>query len=243
MARPAVRRAPRYREAAERLAEQIGSGELAPHTRLPSERTIAGDFGLSRMTARQAVEYLVRRGLVYRRPGSGTYVSAPRIVHTLERLAGFSEQMRAQGIEPSGRVLEVTLGDHVDPEIADALELDRRDRAWTMRRIRYGDGEPLLLETFVVPDAVCPQLGRFDLSGGSLYDLMRSEFRVVPARARQSIEPTACDAGDARHLGARPGAPAILVTRVTYDGAGRPVEYARDLYRGDRARFELDLVT
>jgi GntR family transcriptional regulator len=243
MAMTAVRRAPRYREAADALAERIGSGDLGPHTRLPSERTIADQFGLSRMTARQAVEHLVRRGLVYRRPGSGTYVAAPRIVHTLQRLAGFSEQMRAQGIEPSGRVLEVALTDRVDPEAAGALGLRRTGRAWRLRRVRYGDGEPLLLEMFVVPDAVCPQLGRHDLTQGSLYDVMRREFGIDPTRARQSIEPTALDGGAARHLGARPGAPAILVTRVTYDRAGRPVEYARDLYRGDRARFELDLLT
>src|SRR5436305_8711667 len=120
MAVPTARQAPRYRQAADRLAEQIASGELPAHSRLPSERAIAEQFGLSRMTARQAVEHLVRRGLVYRRPGSGTYVAAPRIVHTLERLAGFSEQMRAQGIEPSGRVLEMALTDRVDPAASDA---------------------------------------------------------------------------------------------------------------------------
>ena len=234
-------RHPRYRQAAEHLAERIASGELAPHTRLPSERTIAEQFGLSRMTARHAVEYLVRRGLVYRRPGSGTYVAAPRVVHTLQRLAGFSEQLRAQGISPAGRLLEMLLTDQVDPEVAEALELGRGDRAWTMRRVRYGDGEPLLLETFFVPDAVCPQLGRHDLSSGSLYDIMHTEYGIEPERAHETIEPTACDAADARHLGARPGAPAILVTRTTYDAGDRPVEYARDLYRGDRARFEIDL--
>jgi DNA-binding GntR family transcriptional regulator len=236
-------RHPRYRQAAEQLAERIASGELAPHTRLPSERTIAEQFGLSRMTARQAVEYLARRGLVYRRPGSGTYVAAPRIEHTLQRLAGFSEQMRAQGITPSGRVLEMSLTAQLDPDAADALALERRDPAWLMRRVRYGDGEPLLVETFYVPDALCPQLVRHDLATGSLYDIMRSEYRIDPVRAHETIEPTACDAGDARHLSARPGAPAILVTRTTYERGGRPVEYARDLYRGDRARFAIDLLT
>lgn len=234
-------RHPRYRQAAEHLAERIASGELAPHTRLPSERTVAEQFGLSRMTARHAVEYLVRRGLVYRRPGSGTYVAAPRVVHTLQRLAGFSEQMRAQGISPAGRLLEVALTDQLDPDVIEALDLDRGEPAWTMRRVRYGDGEPLLLEAFFVPDAVCPQLGRHDLSSGSLYDIMRTAYRIEPTRAHETIEPTACDAADARHLGARPGAPAILVTRTAYDPDGRAVEYARDLYRGDRARFEIDL--
>ncbi|HEX5261002.1 MAG TPA: GntR family transcriptional regulator [Gaiellales bacterium] len=241
MAGSGNRTTPRYRVAADQLAERIQSGKLAAHSRLPSERTVAEQFGLSRMTARQAVEHLVRQGLVYRRPGSGTYVSPPRVVHTLQRLAGFSEQMRAQGIEPSGRVLEMVLSDAVDPAARSALRLRARQRAWMMRRVRFGDGEPLLLETFFVPDAVCPQLGTHDLTSGSLYDLMRRVFRVEPARAHELIEPTTCDAADARHLATRPGSAAILVTRTTYDTRERPVEFARDLYRGDRARFEVDL--
>jgi DNA-binding GntR family transcriptional regulator len=241
MAGSGNRGTPRYRVAADQLAEQIQSGKLVAHSRVPSERLVAEQFGLSRMTARQAIEYLVRQGLVYRRPGSGTYVSPPRVVHTLERLAGFSEQMRAQGIEPSGRVLEMVLSDGVDPTAQAALRLRARQRAWMMRRLRYGDGDPLLLETFYVPDAVCPQLGKHDLTSGSLYELMRRVFRVEPARAHELIEPTTCDAADARHLATRPGSAAILVTRTTYDTGGRPVEFARDLYRGDRARFEVDL--
>ena len=114
---------PRYREVADALEQQIASGELPPGGRVPSERAIAERFGLSRMTARQAVELLVRRGVVYRRPGSGTYVAAPRVEHTLQRLLGFTEQMRAQGVEPSGRVLEVGLAPVGDPVVASALEL------------------------------------------------------------------------------------------------------------------------
>ncbi len=236
-----TRTVPRYRQAADRLAARIASGELGAHARLPGERTIAEQFGLSRMTARRAVELLARHGLVYRRPGLGTYVSAPRIVHTLQRLAGFTEQMRAQGIEPSGRVLEMTLTDCMELAAATALGLGPGDMAWRMRRVRFGDGEPLVVEAFFVPDAVCPQLGRHDLAHGSLYDLMRTVFRVDPVRAHVTVEPTALDAADARHLGVRPGAPAIVVTRTTYAADGRAVEYARDVYRGDRVCFEIDL--
>ena len=70
----AAQAAPRYRQVAAELERAIESGGLRPHDRLASERAIAERHGLSRMTARQAVELLVRRGIVYRRPGSGTFV-------------------------------------------------------------------------------------------------------------------------------------------------------------------------
>jgi DNA-binding GntR family transcriptional regulator len=233
--------APRYRQVADVLERRIASGDLGSHARLASERTIADRFGLSRMTARQAVELLVRRGVVYRRPGSGTFVSPPRVAHTLQRLAGFSEQMRAQGIRPSGHVLEMRCTGRIDAGARAALELAEGERAWMVRRLRYGDGEPLLLETFWVPRAACPQLHRRELSDGSLYDVLRDRCGIDPVSATTALEPAALDAADAHHLGARLGSPAILVTRTTLAADGRPVEFARDLYRGDRARFELAL--
>jgi GntR family transcriptional regulator len=110
-----------------------------------------------------------------------------------------------------------------------------------VRRVRFGDGEPLLLETFWVPDALCPDLGRRDLARGSLYDLLRQRYGIDPRTADESIEPAVLEPDDARHLGARPGAPAMVVTRTARDRDGRPVEFARDVYRGDRARFEVAL--
>ena len=233
--------APRYREVADALQRQIDAGDLAAHDRLASERDIADRFGLSRMTARQAVELLVGRGVVYRRPGSGTYVAPPRVVHSLQRLAGFSEQMRLQGMHPSGRVLEMRSTDTPGAAARGALGLGDGDAAWMVRRLRYGDGEPLLLETFWVPREVCPELGAGELAEQSLYSVMRSRYGIEPDSAETSLEPAALDAADARHLTVRPGAPAILVVRTTRDGSGRAIEFARDLYRGDRARFDLTL--
>ncbi len=237
------RAAPRYRQVADLLESGIVSGDLQAGQRVPSERSIAEQHGLSRMTARQAVELLVRRGVVYRRPGSGTYVAPARVEHTLQRFAGFSEQMLSQGIEPSGRVLAVRLNEDSRPEVEQALGLSAGQRFWTLRRVRYGNGEPLVVEHSHVPADLCPGLGRLDLARGSLYDLMRSEYGVDPVRAHETIEPTTCEPEDARHLATRAGAPAMLVTRIAYDRSGRAVEYARDVYRGDRARFVIDLTS
>ncbi len=235
--------APRYRQVADLLQSGIVSGALQAGQRVPSERSIAEQHGLSRMTARQAVELLVRRGVVYRRPGSGTYVAPARVEHTLQRFAGFSEQMRSQGIEPSARVLSVELSEEDDPDVERALDLAPGERFWTLRRVRYGDREPLVVELSHVPSAICPDLDHQDLAHGSLYDLMRTGYGVDPVRAHETIEPTACEPEDARHLATRAGTPAILVTRTAFDRDERPVEHALDLYRGDRARFVIDLTS
>ena len=163
--------APRYRQVADALQRRIASGDLGSHDRLASERVIADRFGLSRMTARQAVELLVRRGVVYRRPGSGTFVSPPRIEHTLQRLAGFSEQMRRQGVHPTGRVLEMRCSGRIDAGARDALELARRraglDGAQApLRRRRAAAPGDVLGAAAGVPRAVAPRaLGTLALHG------------------------------------------------------------------------------
>jgi GntR family transcriptional regulator len=149
--------------------------------------------------------------------------------------------MRAQGIEPGGRVLAVRLSGQDGSDAGVALALPEGEASWMVRRVRFGNGEPLLVEESHVPARLFPDLNRHNLAQSSLYDLMRSRYGVDPVRAHETIEPTACEQDEARHLATRPGAPAILVTRTAYDGADRPVEYARDVYRGDRARFVVDL--
>src|SRR3954447_15658904 len=144
MASHAARNAPMYRQVADQLAAEIASGELPPGHRVPSERVIAERHGLSRMTARQAVELLLRRGLVYRRPGSGTYVAAARVEHTLQWFAGFTEQMRAQGIQPGGRVLAVKLSGQDGSDAGAAFEVPGgggrgvgcRRRLWSCGKVR-----------------------------------------------------------------------------------------------------------
>jgi len=238
----APRTGPRYRQVADALAASIASGDLRPGDRVPSERVIAQRHGLSRMTARQAVELLVRRGLVYRRPGSGTYVAPERVERRLQRFAGFSEQMRDQGIEPGGRVLAVRMIDReTDPDVLDALNLTNGSRCWCIRRVRFGDGEPLVVEESHVPAALFPGLDGHDLAAGSLYELMGERYGIRPVRAHETIEPTVCEPDDARHLATRPGSPAVVVTRIAFDEGDRAVEYARDVYRGDRTRFVVDL--
>jgi GntR family transcriptional regulator len=110
------------------------------------------------------------------------------------------------------------------------------DPVWDIRRVRLGDGRPIALEHSVFPAAGFPGLlrGRLD---GSLYDRLDQEYARRPCRARESLEPVTAGPREAAALEVPPGAPLMLVERTAFDGAGRPVEYARDLFRGDRTRI------
>ena len=209
------------------LAEAIGAGRLAPGDRMPSEQDLAAWFGVSRMTLRQALAKLARR--------CGTFVAERKLEQDRTTLAGFSEQLRRHGMQPGARVLFATQRP-AGPVSAAALELAEGDPVHEVRRVRLGDGRPIVLEQSLFPAALFPGLLQCRLDG-SLYELLEAKYGQRPHRARESLEPVTAGVREAEALEVAEGAPLMLVERVAYAQTGQPVEFARDLFRGDRTRI------
>src|SRR5690242_21732563 len=95
---------PRYYQLREILREKIHAGQWPPGMLIPSERELCLQYGLSRMTARQAISDLVREGLLYRLQGKGTFVGQARITQQLMVLTGFSQDMAGRGRRASAQV-------------------------------------------------------------------------------------------------------------------------------------------
>lgn len=233
---------PAYRRVAGELIQLISRGELPPGSRVPPERELASAYGISRMTARAAVQLLSQRGLVERKDRSGVFVARPKIEQELSTVAGFHDQMVSRGIAPGAEVVEArTLrADGLDAGVAARLGLAAGDEVHAVRRRRTGDAEPLALEESYYPARLFPGLLEEDLTG-SVYGLMRGRYGRGPARSRQEIEPTQLDAEAAAALGGRPDVPALRVTRTAWDDEGQTIEFARDLYRGDRLIFVTEI--
>src|SRR5580658_1921983 len=190
------------------LAGEIAVGALMPGDRLPTEHDLAAWFGVSRMTLRHALAELARRGLVTRAVGrhGGTFVAAPKLEQDLTTLAGFSEQLRRHGMVAGARVLSARPRP-AGPAAGAALRIGEGEEVYEVRRIRLADGRPIVLERSLFPAARFP--GLLDLRlDGSLYEALE----------------------------VAEGAPLMLVERTAYARSGEPVEFARDLFRGDRTK-------
>ena len=218
------------------LAGAIAVGRLAPGDRLPSEQQLAGWFGVSRMTLRHALGELARRGLVTRAVGrgGGTFVAEPKLEQDLTTLAGFSEQLRRHGMTPGARVLAATERP-AGPTTAAALQIAEEELVYAVRRIRLADGRPLVLEHSHFPAAAFPGMLRCRLDG-SLYELLEVRYGQRPHRARERLEPVTASVREAEALEVEEGAPLMVVERTAYSRTGQPLEFARDLFRGDRTR-------
>jgi len=228
------------------LAGQIAVGALVPGDRLPTEHDLAGWFGVSRMTLRQALAELVSRGLVTKAVGrhGGTFVAAPKLEQDLTTLAGFSEQLRRNGMAAGARVLAARTRP-AGPAAAAALRTGPDEPVFEVSRIRLADGRPVALERSLFPAGRFPGLldswssaldGSLSPLEGSLYELLEVRYGLRPHRARESLEPVTAGGYEAGALEVAVGAALMLVERVAYDRSGEPFEYARDLFRGDRTR-------
>jgi GntR family transcriptional regulator len=218
------------------LAGQIAAGALVPGDRLPTEKDLAEWFGVSRMTLRHALAELARRGLVSRTMGrhGGTFVAAPKLEQDLTTLAGFSEQLRRHGMVAGARVLSATLRP-AGPAAGAALQIGEAGQAYEIRRIRLADGRPIVLERSLFPAERFEGLLECRLDG-SLYELLEVKYGLRPHRARECLEPVTAGVREAEALLVDVGAPLMLVERTAYARSGEPLEFARDLFRGDRTR-------
>ena len=107
--------------------------------------------------------------------------------------------------------------------------------AYDVRRIRLADGRPMVLEHSLFPAALFPGLLGCRLDG-SLYELLEDRYGQRPHRARESLEPVTAGVREAEALEVDEGAPLMLVERTAYARTGLPLEFARDLFRGDRTK-------
>ncbi|MGO9082641.1 MAG: GntR family transcriptional regulator, partial [Streptosporangiaceae bacterium] len=218
------------------LAEAIAAGRLQPRDRLPTEHELAAWLGVSRMTLRHALGELAQRGLVERAVGrgGGTFVAAAKLEQDITTLAGFSEQLRRHKMVAGARVLSAAQHP-AGSRAAAALAVGEGDPVLEVRRIRLADGRPMVLERSVFPAALFP--GMLDCRlDGSLYELLEQRYGQRPHRARESLEPVLAGVREAEALEVDEGAPLMLVERTAYSAAGRALEFARDLFRGDRTR-------
>jgi GntR family transcriptional regulator len=232
---------PLYHQLQAIIDARIASGEWSPGRQLPSERQLCDEFGVSRITVRQALAALANEGRLARHQGVGTFVAPVRIQQHLNRLTGFTDEMAERGQQPGGRLLRL---ERVPASFAVAHSLHRNpgDPVVVVQRLRLAGGEPLALETAYLAAERCNGILGETLEDHSLYRLLVDQFGIVPTRAEQQIEAMACPAPEALLLGVRKGLPMLHMIRVTYDQEGRPFEHTESFYRGDRYIFHVELV-
>ena len=231
---------PLYHQLRQALRDRIAAGEWRPGDQVPTLRELCQLYGVSRITAIQALGALAHEGVLARKQGKGTFVAEPKIEHGPVRLLSFTEDIARRGHMPGSRILKLARIP-ASQTIAARLELAPGDAVVLLRRLRLTDGRPMGVQNAYLPDDLFPGLAEIREPIDSLYRLLDVRYGVVPTKATESYEPIVVDDEIGSLLGVRRGVPAFSVERVTRDQRNRLVEFTVSVLRGDRYKVVLDL--
>jgi GntR family transcriptional regulator len=208
-------RGPKYLRIHAELRDRISSGQWPPGHPLPAQRDLAGEFGVSIMTLRQALQLLADDGLIATRHGRGTYVAA-RYSYDLGHLRSFTADLAAQGADISARLLDAGV---TAPPPDTGARLGSPDRVLRLRRLRLAGGRPLILQTSYLPWPAADGLDPADLAERGIYPVL-AERGLAVTRATETITPAVLEAAEARCLDRPPGRPALRSHRLSFTAAG-----------------------
>jgi GntR family transcriptional regulator len=226
---------PRYVSIADRLRQRITSGAWRAGTLLPSLHELANEFDVARPTARQAVQLLVKEGLLSSQRGQGTFVTqaATPIKTTPLETSLYELAQTYRGLSP--KILE-------SDEMPRALPIapDGPVDYIYMRRLHSLDGRPYCVIALYIAQEIFNSKPEQFRSLAVIPLLLKHESLVIKD-AKQTLSISAADAETANLLGIPAGAPLANMARVFRSGEGRIVYYAEVSYRGDAIRLEIDL--
>lgn len=225
------------------IARQLETEVLnhySPGEGLPSENDLAKRYGVNRHTLRRAVDELVDSGLVERRHGKGVFVLDTYLDYQIGKGTRFTETITAQGKQAEDLILKSQIIPAIH-RVAERLKIKVTEPVIWIESVRMAEGRPLCVISHFLPAARFPGL-ESKYSGGSLHELLLTEFRVKPQRQESLITSVLPQGDDARHLAMPQNRPILRVKSVNVDAiTGQPVEYAITRFRADRIQLRINL--
>lgn len=230
---------PKYLQLVDIIRRDILSGKLKEGDKLLSENEMKERYDVSSTTVRKCIDILKNDGLISRYQGVGTFVKAKHVERSLEKVLSFTKNMEQVRLSPSTEVLEKKIINGYGKYL-ERLELENGASILRLKRLRFGSGIPMMLETRYINIKYCPDIINKDLSG-SLYQIYEESCGITLLGAKQHLRIVFLTDEEAGLLHCGKSTPAYLVTGVTYSDNMWPMEYEESLYRGDEYEFFVEV--
>ncbi|WIM67523.1 GntR family transcriptional regulator [Corynebacterium breve] len=215
------------------ILEELCDTTLKPGELLPGERVLEEQFSVSRITVRRAIGDLVAAGKLRRVRGKGTFVAPNPLVSRLH-LASFSDEMRAQKVDATSKIL-LSARDTAPDDVVNFFRSQSTAQHIHLRRLRLGDGEPYSIDDAWYNGHFTPDLLENDVYN-SVYTLLEKNYGLPVTEADQTVTAVAASDSQAALLDVSPGSPLLHIVRFARSG-DKPVELCASVYRTDRYRL------
>lgn len=228
---------PLYQQLRDILVDAIDSGKWGPNERIPSENNLSTTYGLSRMTVRAVLTDMVKEGLLYRVQGKGTFV-AEKITTYSPSYIGIREQLEKMGYEVTTRIIECGTETCSDA-VAKYLGIESGSSVFKIKRVRYIKGEPISIHiSHINPmysDKLTPEL----LEKEQLCVLLNDFYGLYKKQVNETLESVLALSEESELLNVEKGHPLLLLRDILYSEEGKPYEYTKVVFRGDKIKIQL----
>jgi GntR family transcriptional regulator len=231
---------PMYFQLQELFIDRINRGELEPGSRTPTVEEICETYDLSRITVTKAFENLKAEGYLYSVQGKGYFVREVwKIEKPLGKVSSFTEEVKKYDLEPSSLVLECKRIPSPE-DVSKNLNIKAGSQIAYIERVRKANGEALCIDKAYINDELCPGILEIDFSDKSLFGILRTKYHLSLTKAKQSLESVILLPEESRLFNLPLHQPGFLSTGTVFLNTGQPIEYSKQIFRGDRYRFVLE---
>ena len=228
---------PAYMKIHDQIKKEIDEEIWKIGQRLPSERDLAEQFEVSRMTLRQATTLLVEEGVLERRMGSGTFVASTRVQEKMRGTTSFTEIIKAQGKTPSSQLISYrrTLP---SKEEVEKLEIEKTENIIRMERVRYANHIPVVYEVASIPEKFIKNFNKEEITSHFFQTLQKHGYKI--GKSQQTIYARLAKERIAHYLEIPKGHAILGLTQISYFDNGTAFEYVKSQYVGERFEFYLE---
>lgn len=227
---------PLYVQLKNKLKKDIRAGVLRAGDKIPSEAQLQKEYGMSRVTVRNAMEELASEGYIIKVQGKGSFVAQTERLRLPIGITSFSEDAAMQGMKLTSKVIKIGI-EEIESEFDKTYFDDKTDgKVLVLKRVRSVGGVPLAIEeNHLIPNL--PGIEEENLTE-SLYRILIEKYHIVPAnKGRRSIRIIFADREMAEQLDISQGTPVIESEMCVFDTNGEPIHTVKDIVRGDNDRF------
>lgn len=223
------------------IENAIQSGDLAPHSRIPSEQALCEIFGVSRPVVRSALSALATDGLAVKMPRKGIFVGSPKpeTDFITSNLSVFGD-MTARGYDVTTNTFEFR---RTRPDLQEqkALRLSETGSVVRIGRVYSIDRRPITCTYIALPGDKVPGLENLDIENKSIFGTLQERYGLAPKRAERWFT-AAMPSDDAVELmGVSPTEPMIWIESVACEADGSPLEFYRAFYNSKAARIHISI--
>lgn len=228
---------PLYIQLRDGIRKSIETKELKPGDKIDSEKKIAQKYGVSVITARNALNELAMEGLIVRKRGKGTFVSSVKYQSDYTKVQSFTESCIASGLKPGSVLLQSKVIDAPD-YLTKALELEPNSQVIFISRLRTIDGVPMVIENSYLPMAYMEIL-REDLDKISLYDILEKKFGEEILKSHKEVEIIKASEEQAELIHVERGTALLSVESIAYAKGRKPVYAGTQLINGEKFKLKI----